>query len=180
VFRTPIYQKPIKLDVFNLFLPNGQNDNGLIVLKKITDSDAGFSITTGTVNSRYIDGLDTSFNNCIIGNTTTGVVNSQTIYTQLYVNDSSRTESFGPTVGALRVGGGVGVTGNVFIGGNVSIGKQMVINKPFSSAIANTQMDVSGNVIFSRLGLSTIAMNTNSTLDVSGPITQFNGFVWQF
>ena len=62
---------------------------------------------------------------------------------------------------------------------NIGISGNLFINKDFTG-ISNTALDVSGNVIMSKLGIGTPTVNSNYYLEVSGNMTQNNGWIHQF
>jgi hypothetical protein len=60
------------------------------------------------------------------------------------------------------------------LGTSVSMGK-------YTNLIAGAQLDVSGNVMVSRLGIGTTSVNTSYALEVKGNVFQNSGgFIWQF
>jgi len=60
------------------------------------------------------------------------------------------------------------------LGTSVSMGK-------YTNLIAGAQLDVSGNVMVSRLGIGTNSVNTSYALEVKGNVFQNSGgFIWQF
>lgn len=71
-------------------------------------------------------------------------------------------------------------TATVSMTGNLSVGK-------YTSIISNTQLDISGNTMTTRLGVGTLAVNSSYTLDVNGEthirgnVSQDSGYyIWQF
>jgi cytoskeletal protein CcmA (bactofilin family) len=81
----------------------------------------------------------------------------------------------GNTIGSV---GSQSITGNLIISNNLTASKSLLVNS--TTLIANTQMNVSGNAIISRLGVATSTVNETSVLDISGQLTQYGGFIWQF
>ena len=60
------------------------------------------------------------------------------------------------------------------LGTSVSMGK-------YTNLIAGAQLDVSGNVMVSRLGIGTTSVNSSYALEVKGNVFQNSGgFIWQF
>jgi hypothetical protein len=83
----------------------------------------------------------------------------------IFIKDIARSTDL--TNNTQKVSTNVGISGNLFI------------NKDFSG-FPDTALDVNGNVIMSKLGIGTSEVKSDYYLEVSGNMTQTNGWIHQF
>ena len=140
------------------FLTNGRSDGFLFkssqnanrVNLDVSGLRLSNGLTQGFVVLRANSSIDISADYTI----TTGLVNISDIQ-QLDLSLNRRVDRTSDTTATTQV-----VGTNLLVNG-------LYVGKPVDNYIANSQMDISGNVFISRLGLGTSAVNANYTLEVN-------------
>ena len=140
------------------FLTNGRSDGFLFkssqnanrVNLDVSGLRLSNGLTQGFVVLRANSSIDISADYTI----TTGLVNISDIQ-DLDASLNRRVDRTSDTTATTQV-----VGTNLLVNG-------LYVGKPVDNYIANSQMDISGNVFISRLGLGTSAVNANYTLEVN-------------
>jgi hypothetical protein len=147
------------------------------VTPSVFGDDTNFTVTASTID------LNTIF---LKNDDSPNLPNTQQIDTNVIINHSLDTS------GNSIVRGNMVIYGNTFFSGNVysssySYLNNVVVNKNVNN-ISNTSLDVSGNVIVTKLGIGTSSVNSEYSLEVKGNVYNVsggfiqgtNGFIWQF
>jgi hypothetical protein len=140
------------------FLTNGRSDGFLFKstqnANRVNLDVSGLRLTNGLIQGFVVlkatSPIDISADYTI----TTGLVNTSDIQ-QLDASLNRRVERTSATTATTQV-----------VGTNL-LANGFYVGKPVDNYIANSQMDISGNVFISRLGLGTSAVNANYTLEVN-------------
>jgi photosystem II stability/assembly factor-like uncharacterized protein/predicted acyltransferase (DUF342 family) len=140
------------------FLTNGRSDGFLFKssqnANRVNLDVSGLRLSNGLTQGFVVLTPTSSIDISADYTITTGLVNISDIQ-QLDASLNRRVERTSATTATTQVVGTNLLTNGLYVG------------KPVDNYIANSQMDISGNVFISRLGLGTSAVNANYTLEVN-------------
>jgi len=140
------------------FLTNGRSDGYLFKssqnANRVNLDVSGLRLSNGLTQGFVVLTPTSSIDISADYTITTGLVNISDIQ-QLDASLNRRVERTSATTATTQVVGTNLLTNGLYVG------------KPVDNYIANSQMDISGNVFISRLGLGTSAVNANYTLEVN-------------
>lgn len=124
-----------------------------------------FDISSMTIDTLANENVVMKLKRSIYSDSSYSMVASSLDISNIFIKNIARAQDI--TNNTQTISTNLGISGNLFINKDVS-------------GITNTALDVSGNVIVSKLGIGTLVVNPTYNLEVSGNISQSTGWIHQF